>query len=99
MKITKLAAVLALSFITVGIVAQEKKQATKEKTTTSEPATPGKSNGNADAMRRNLNFPNATNPADHNNQKYDKGTGRVENIHSEDNLGNHYNRKQLEEKK
>ena len=61
---------------------------------------PKERNGNAEAMRRNLNYPDAVNPARHNNQRYDRGTGRIENDHPEKSLSNSYtNRRYLEEKK
>ena len=99
MKIVKLAAVLAISFLTLTVVAQEKKEAKKEEPKKEEPAKATQSNGTAEAMRRNLNYPNATNPANNNNQKYDKGTGRVESSHPDDNMGSHYTNKNYQEKK
>jgi hypothetical protein len=98
MKIVKLAAVLAISFVTLTVVAQEKKEA-KTEAKKEEPAKAATGNGNAEAMRRNLNYPNATNPANNNNQKYDKGTGRVESTHPDDNMGSHYTNKNYQEKK
>ena len=97
-KITVIAAVACFGFHTVNAQHQEaaKKESPKQET---KAASETKGNGNAEAMRRNLNYPNATNPADHNQPPYDKGTGRVESGHSKDNLGNSYTRKALEQKK
>jgi hypothetical protein len=93
MKIFKLSAILMLSVFSFAAIAQEKKEPTKQNENSA------KSNGNADAMRRNLNYPNAVNPATNNNQAYDKGTGRIQNDHPKDNLGNSYTRKNIEGKK
>ncbi len=98
MKILKISTLLVFATISISAIAQEKKEAN----TAAHPAKETKattSNGNAEAMRRNLNYPNATNPSDKNNQKYDKGTGRIENEHPKENMGNSYTRKNIEGKK
>ena len=50
------------------------------------------STGNAKMMSRNLNEPNAINPATHNMQNYEhNNSGRIESKHTEDDLANKYN--------
>jgi hypothetical protein len=94
MRIFKLSALLVLSTFSFVAISQEKKEEPKQAESKST-----KSNGNADAMRRNLNYPNAVNPATNNIQKYDRGNGRVESDHPKENLGNSYTRKNYEGKK
>ena len=96
MKIVRLSVLVAIATLSFNSNAQEKKEQEKP---VAEKSAPVQSNGNAEAMRRNLNYPNAVNPATNNNQKYDKGKGRVESSHPENNLSNSYNRKQIEPKK
>ena len=101
MKTLKISALIAFTCISLTSFSQEHKEAPKatEKTKHATESKPTQSNGNAEAMRRNLNYPNATNPADKNNQKYDKGTGRIENEHPKENQSNSYTRKNIEGKK
>lgn len=56
----------------------------------------GERNGNGDAMKVNLNEPNATNPARNNCQRYEKVNDSrmlpIETSHPEKTLSNSYNR-------
>ena len=56
--------------------------------------------GNGNAMKCNLNEPNCTSPARFNTQGYERdGIVRDMNNHPEEDLGNHYNRTNYQEKK
>ncbi len=56
--------------------------------------------GNGDAMKTNLNEPNATSPARNNIYNYEKdGIVRDMNIHPDNDLANSYNRSSYEDKK
>src|SRR5690349_3449368 len=63
-KIIRLSILIALATFSISANAQEKKE--KEKPAAEKSATV-QSNGNAEAMRRNLNYPSAVNPANNNN--------------------------------
>lgn len=56
--------------------------------------------GNGDAMKYNLNEPNAVNPAKDNSQNFERKGGEIErNNHPENDWSNDYNRIRLEAKK
>ena len=87
MKKIKLAAIIILSSICLVALAQAVKQDINS------------SSGNGKAMENNLNEPNATNPANHNCQKYEKEGVIEKNNHPDKNLSNSYDRTSYEEKK
>ena len=88
MKKLKLLIILAISLGCIVAIAQAIKQDINS------------SIGNGNAMKNNLNFPNAVNPAMDNIQKYEKdGVVLDMNNHPEMNLSNNYNRSTYKGKK
>lgn len=88
MKKLKLSLILALTFGCIVAIGQ----AVKENINSSI--------GNGNAMKTNLNEPNAINPAMDNIQSYEKdGVVMNKNNHPESDLSNKYNRKFFEETK
>lgn len=88
MKKLKLSIIIALSFGCIVAIGQ----AVKEENNSSV--------GNGNAMKANLNEPNAINPAMDNIQSYEKeGVVMNKNNHTDADLSNKYNRKFFEEVK
>lgn len=88
MKKLKLSIILALTLACIVAIGQ----AVKENNNSSV--------GNGNAMKANLNEPNAVNPAMDNIQSYEKdGVVMDMNNHTESDLSNKYNRKFFEEAK
>lgn len=88
MKKLKLLIILALSLGCIAVIGQ----AVKEENNSSI--------GNGNAMKANLNEPNAINPAMDNIQSYEKeGVVMNKNNHTDVDLSNKYNRKFFEEAK
>ena len=87
MKKIKISAIIILSLICIVALAQAIKQDVNS------------SIGNGKAMQHNLNEPNATNPANHNNQKYEREGVIETNNHPDKNLSNSYDRTSYEEAK
>ena len=88
MKKLKLLIILALSLGCIAVIGQ----AVKEENNSSI--------GNGNAMKANLNEPNAINPAMDNIQSYEKeGVVMNKNNHTDADLSNKYNRKFFEEAK
>ena len=88
MKKLKLSIIIAFSLVCIAAIGQ----AVKENNNSSL--------GNGNAMKANLNEPNAVNPAMDNIQSYEKkGVVMNKNNHTESDLSNKYNRKFFEEAK